>query len=190
MRQEDIDTNNYMNALQEKYNKEIVPKLMSELHIANPMAVPKLTKIVVNSGMGETLKDKKTMDAMIAQLAVITGQKPMVTRAKRAISSFKLRAGDAIGLKVTLRGKRMYEFLTKFIAIALPRVRDFRGISTTGFDGHGNYTLGISEQTIFPELEYSLVDKVRGFELTCVTSAKTDEESKRLLTLLGLPFAK
>lgn len=154
------------------------------------MAVPKLVKIVINSSMGEALRDGKVMEKMAAQLAVITGQKPALTRAKRAISSFKLRAGDAIGLKVTLRGKRMYDFLTKLIGIALPRVRDFRGIPVRGFDRKGNYTLGIQEQTIFPDLEYSLVDKTRGFEVTFVTTAKQNDHAKELLTLLGLPFEK
>lgn len=176
--------------LQEKYQKEIVPKLEKELTIANPMAVPRLTKIVINCGLGEALKDKKILEKVSAQLAVISGQKPMVTRAKRAISTFKLRAGDVIGLKVTLRGHRMYDFLEKFIAIALPRVRDFRGIQNNGFDGKGNYTLGISEQTIFPELEYSLVDRVRGFEITFVTTATDDNGAKKLLEMLGLPFEK
>lgn len=176
--------------LKEQYKKEIVQKLASELAIANPMAVPKLVKIVVNCGMGEAMKDKKVLEKMTQQLAVITGQKPSVTRAKRAISTFKLRAGDPIGLKATLRGKRMYDFVTKLIAIALPRVRDFRGVSHRGFDGHGNYTMGIAEQTIFPELEYNLVDKVRGFEITLVTSSDSDEHAKRLLELFGLPFEK
>lgn len=156
----------------------------------NPMAVPRLTKIVVNCGMGEALKEKKALESMSAQLAVITGQKPMLTRAKRAISTFKLRAGDPIGLKVTLRGKRMYHFLKKLVVIALPRVRDFRGVSNAGFDGQGNYTLGISEQTIFPELDYSLVDKTRGFEITLVSTAKDAQSAKRLFERLGMPFMK
>lgn len=179
-----------MNQLQEQYVKDIRPKLQQMLGIANVMAVPELQKIVVNVGLGEALANKKVMDAMTAQMSVITGQKPQLTRAKRAISTFKLRAGDVIGLKVTLRGERMYDFLMKLIAIALPRVRDFRGIPAKGFDGKGNYTLGISEQTIFPELEYSMVDKVRGFEVTFVTSAEKDADAKALLTLLGLPFEK
>lgn len=154
------------------------------------MAVPKLVKIVVNCGLGEALGDKKVMEKMSEQLAMITGQKPQITRSRRAISTFKLRAGDAIGLRVTLRGERMYDFMLKFFGIALPRVRDFRGISKKGFDGRGNYTLGLREQTIFPELEYSMVDKVRGFEITFVTSAGNDEDGKTLLTLLGLPFEK
>lgn len=176
--------------LQEKYQKEIVPKLEKELSLPNPMAVPRLTKIVVNCGLGEALKDKKVLDKVASQLAIITGQKPAVSRAKRAISTFKLRAGDAIGLKVTLRGHRMYNFMEKLAAIALPRVRDFRGISAKGFDNHGNYTLGVYEQTIFPELEYSLVDRVRGFEITFVTTATDATSSRRLLEMLGLPFEK
>lgn len=176
--------------LKEKYQKEIVPILAKDLAEKNPMALPKLVKIVVNSGMGEALKDKKTIEAMSEQLAVITGQKPQITRAKMAISTFKLRAGDAIGLKVTLHGNRMYEFLTKLISIALPRVRDFRGVPVKGFDGMGNYTLGISEQTIFPDLDYKLVDRVRGFEVTFVTTARDNAAGKRLLELMGLPFEK
>lgn len=176
--------------LLEKYRKEIIGELKKELGITNTMAVPKLVKIIVNCGIGEALKDKKVLDKMSAQFLQITGQKPKTTRAKRAISTFKLRAGDAIGMKVTLRGPRMYDFFTKLVAIALPRVRDFRGIPTKGFDGNGNYTLGISEQTIFPELEYALVDKIRGFEITFVTTAQGDKEAKALLSHLGMPFAK
>lgn len=176
--------------LQQDYRKEIVPALKKELGITNAMAVPKLVKIVVNCGMGEALKDKKVLEKMSAQLSQITGQKPKITRAKRAISTFKLRAGDAIGMKVTLRGPRMYDFFTKFVAIALPRVRDFRGVPLSGFDGNGNYTLGISEQTIFPELDYALVDRIRGFEITFVTTAGGDKEAKALLVHLGMPFMK
>lgn len=177
--------------LENRYAKVIIPSLMKELKIANRMAVPKLVKIVMNSGMGgEALRDKKSLEKMAAQLAQIAGQKPAVTRAKRAISTFKLRAGDHIGLKITLRGKRMYDFLTKLVTIALPRVRDFRGVPLSGFDHNGNYSLGIREQTIFPELEYSLVDKVRGFEITFVTSSQTDEQTRALLTQLGMPFEK
>lgn len=179
-----------MTDLLEKYRKEIVPKLKEELGIKNPMAVPKLVKIVVNCGLGEALRDKKVIDRVAVQLGVITGQKPAVTRAKRAISSFKLRAGDPIGLKVTIRGRRMYDFFTRLVTMALPRVRDFRGVPEQGFDGHGNYTLGVAEQTIFPELDYSLVDKVRGFEVTFVTTAKDDGGAKKLLTELGMPFKK
>lgn len=150
-----------------------------------------LVKIVVNCGIGrEGVADKKVIEKMAAQLSVITGQKPAVTRAKRAISSFKLRAGDAVGLKVTLRGKRMADFLTRLVSIALPRVRDFRGVPSQGFDGQGNYTMGIAEQTIFPELDYTLVDKTRGFEITFVTSASDDREARQLLETLGVPFEK
>ncbi len=179
-----------LNALHEQYKKEFVPKLQKELKLKSVMAVPKLEKIVINVGLGEALADKKVIEKMMVQLSAITGQKPQPTRAKRAISTFKLRAGDTIGLKVTLRGKRMYDFMTKLVAIALPRVRDFRGIPAKGFDGQGNFTLGLKEQTIFPELEYSTVDKLRGFEITFVTTTKKDNESKELLKLLGLPFEK
>lgn len=164
---------------------------MTHKDITNPMAVPKLVKIVVNCGVGrEAIADKKVIEKVSAQLAVITGQKPAVTRAAKAISSFKLRAGDAVGLKVTLRGARMADFFTRLVTIALPRVRDFRGVSASGFDGHGNYTLGVAEQTIFPELDYTLVDKTRGLEVTFVTTAQTDEHAKQLLTVLGMPFEK
>lgn len=176
--------------LQVKYRKEVAPTLTEKLKLTSPMAAPKLIKIVVNVGLGEALQDKKVLASASEQLKVITGQKPQETRAKRAISTFKLRAGDPIGLKATLRGKRMYDFLTRFIAIALPRVRDFRGIPLRGFDGRGNYTLGITEQTIFPELEYRLVDKVRGMEMTFVTNAGNDQYAKMLLVGLGLPFEK
>ncbi len=179
-----------MKNLAKTYKETIIPKLVHELGIQNSMAVPKLVKIVVNCGLGEALSDKKVLDAVSVQLATITGQKPQVTRAKRAISTFKLRAGEAIGLKVTLRGKRMYDFFTRLVGVALPRVRDFRGVSQRGFDGSGNYTLGIAEQTIFPELDYKLVDKVRGFEVTFVTSAGGDDSAKKFLTLMGMPFEK
>jgi large subunit ribosomal protein L5 len=176
--------------MQETYKETIIKKLTGEFGIVNVMAVPKLVKIVINVGLGEALKEKKSLESMGAQLAAITGQKAQVTRAKQSISTFKLRAGEAIGLKVTLRGKRMYEFFTKFVAIALPRVRDFRGVPLKGFDGHGNYTFGVHEQTMFPDLDYKLVDKVRGFETTFVTTAPNDVQGKRLLELFGLPFEK
>lgn len=169
---------------------KITEVLMNELHILNPMAVPRLSKIVVNCGVGEALSDSKVLGKVAEQLSLITGQKTRETRAKRAISTFKLRAGDAIGLKVTLRGKRMYDFFAKLTTIALPRMRDFRGVSLSGFDGSGNYTLGITEQVIFPDLDYSAVDKVRGLEVTFVTSADSDEHAKKLLEHLGMPFAK
>lgn len=159
--------------------------------ITNTMAIPRLVKIVVNCGIGrEAIADKKVIEKVSAQLGVITGQKPAITRARRAISTFKLRAGDTVGLKVTLRGKMMVDFFTRLVKLALPRVRDFRGVSESGFDGHGNYTLGITEQTIFPELDYAMVDKIRGFEVTFVTTADSDEHARVLLTLLGMPFEK
>jgi len=179
-----------MQLLQEKYLKEVVPAFMDKHGVKNRMAVPKLSKVVVNCGMGEALADKKAIEKMSAQLAVITGQKPQVMRAKRAISTFKLRAGDAVGLRVTLRGHRMYDFFLKLIGIALPRVRDFRGVAPTGFDGKGNFTMGLKEHTIFPELEYSMVDKVRGMEISFVTTAGNDKNGKILLELLGMPFSK
>lgn len=157
----------------------------------NPMAAARLVKVVVNCGLGrEAVADKKVIENMAAQLAVITGQKPAVTRARRAIAAFKLRAGDAVGLKVTLRGKRMMDFLKRLVNIALPRVRDFRGVPRRGFDGYGNYTLGIADQTIFPELPYTMVDKTRGFEVTFVTNVSDDRKARALLEELGLPFEK
>lgn len=179
-----------MEDIAEKYRKEIVPQMMREMNVTNVLMVPKLLKIVIHCSMGEALADKNVLKKMQDQLAVISGQRPAIARAKRAISTFKLRAGDAIGLKITLRGRRMFDFLTKLVTIALPRVRDFRGVSDKSFDGKGNYTLGITEQTIFPELEYRLVDKLRGFEVTFVTSAHTDSQAKILLQLLGIPFEK
>lgn len=179
-----------MNDLYDQYKQTIVPTLQKEFEFATVMQVPKLEKIVINCGMGEAIADKKVIEKMAAQLAVITGQKPLVTHAKVSISTFKLREGEAIGLKVTLRKAKMYDFIRRLIAIALPRVRDFRGISLSGFDGTGNYTLGLKEQTIFPELEYQMVDKTRGFEITFVTSATNNAQAKRLLELLGLPFEK
>jgi large subunit ribosomal protein L5 len=178
-----------MHALQETYQNVIVPEFKKR-GIKNRMAIPHMVKIVVNCGIGEALADKKVLEKMSEQLAMITGQKPQITRAKRAISTFKLRAGDAVGLRVTLRGRRMYDFLQKLVLLALPRVRDFRGVPAKNFDGRGNYTLGIKEQTIFPELEYSMVDKIRGFEISFVTTAQNNEDGKLLLTLFGMPFEK
>lgn len=172
------------------YHKTIKPTLAKELGENNVMAVPRLEKIVVNCGMGEATDDKKSIGLMAKQVAMITGQKPFVTRAKKAISSFKLRQGDPIGLKVTLRRVNMYDFLTRLVHVALPRVRDFRGIPVNGFDGQGNYTLGLDDQSIFPELDYTMIDKTRGFEVTFVTSATTDDHGRALLTALGLPFEK
>ncbi|MCX6793531.1 MAG: 50S ribosomal protein L5 [Candidatus Gottesmanbacteria bacterium] len=179
-----------MHELHDIYLKQIVPEF-TKAGIKNRMAVPKLVKIVINCGIGrEALGDKKVLESMAKQLAVIAGQKPQITRAKRAISTFKLRSGDAVGLRATLRGPRMYDFLTKFIRIALPRVRDFHGVPMGGFDGKGNYTLGIAEQSIFPELDYGLIDRPRGFEVTFVTTADSDTDGKKLLTLFGMPFEK
>lgn len=174
----------------DQYHKDLIPKLQKKFEIKNPMAVPKLVKIVINCGLGEALTEKKALEKMDAQLQIICGQKPVVTKAKKAISSFKLREGDPIGLKVTLRKKRMWDFFTRLISVALPRVHDFRGVSKKGFDGTGNYTLGIAEQTIFPELDFDLIDKVRGFEITFITTSKTNEEGKALLEGLGIPFEK
>ncbi len=178
-----------MHELQEFYQKTIVPEFLKAG--VNRMAVPRLVKIVINCGIGrEAIADKKVIEVMGKQLSVIAGQKPQITRAKRAISTFKLRAGDIVGLRVTLRGARMYDFLAKFIRIALPRVRDFRGLPNTGFDGKGNYTVGMTEQSIFPELPYSMIDKTRGFEITFVTTAENDEDAKKMLTRLGVPYGK
>ncbi len=177
-----------MSSLLEKYKVEVLPKLKEEFLLKNPFSVPRLERIVVNIGLGEALTNKKAMPAAGDWLAIITGQKPVATRAKRAISGFKIQGGDEIGLKVTLRGARMYNFLEKLIAIVLPRVRDFRGVSEKSFDGRGNFTLGVKEAMVFPEIEYSQIDKARGLEVTIVTTAKNDKEGKRLLELLGMPF--
>lgn len=179
-----------MQPIQEIYQKEVKPKMTKEFSIKNQFAVPKLVKIVINIGLGEALSNRKVLDDASNQLTLITGQKPKVTRAQRAIASFKLRAGQSIGLKVTLRGKRMYDFFTKFIRIVLPRMRDFRGVEDKHFDGQGNMTFGFKEQIGFPEIEYATVDKIRGLEVTIVTNAKTDDQAKRLLELLGMPFKK
>lgn len=176
--------------LQEKYQKEVMPALKKELGLANVLAVPKVEKIVVNIGLGEALTNKKALEIMSGQLGLITGQKPVVTRAKKAISSFKLRAGMPVGLKVTLRGKRAYDFLQKLILIVLPRVRDFRGISKKAFDGQGNLSLGFSEIIVFQEADYKSLDKVRGLEVTIVTSSKDDKTGRLLLEKLGMPFKK
>jgi len=174
----------------DQYKKELIPKLQKQFGISNAMAIPQLEKIVINCGLGETLKDKKVLEKMENQLLVICGQKPVITKAKKAISSFKLREEDPIGLKITLRQKRMWDFFTRLICIALPRVHDFRGIPKKGFDGNGNYTLGIAEQTIFPELDFDLVDRIRGFEVTFVTTAQNNEQGRALLEGLGIPFEK
>lgn len=177
-----------MTRLQEKYEKEAIPGLKSRFGYKNVMEVPRLVKVVVNMGVGEATQDAKVIDAAVSDLTQISGQKPVVTRAKRSIAAFKVRAGVPVGCKVTLRGQRMYEFLDKLFNIALPRIRDFRGVSPRSFDGRGNYSLGLREQLIFPEINYDKIDKIRGMDVVIVTSAKTDEEAFELLKLLGMPF--
>lgn len=177
-----------MNRLKERYQKEVVPAMMERFGYTNVMQVPKIEKVVVNMGVGEATSDAKVLDAAVGDLNQITGQKPLITRAKKSIAAFKLRAGVAIGAKVTLRGDRMYEFLDKLFHIALPRIRDFRGVSTRAFDGRGNYTLGIRDQLIFPEINIDKIDKVRGMDIVVVTTAQSDEESRELLRLMGMPF--
>jgi large subunit ribosomal protein L5 len=179
-----------MPRLKDKYNEEIIKAMMQKFGYKNVMEVPKLEKIVVNVGLGEAVQNSKAIDAAVGDIMKITGQRPVVTKAKKSIAGFKLREGMSIGAKVTLRGERMWEFVDKVISIALPRVRDFRGVSATAFDGRGNYTLGIREQLIFPEIEYDKVDKVRGMDISFVTTAKTDEEARELLRLFGMPFKK
>jgi large subunit ribosomal protein L5 len=174
--------------LKERYQKEIAPAISKEFEIANPMAIPRLEKIVLNMGMGEAIANAKILDTAADELRVITGQKPVVTKAKKSIASFKLRQGMPIGVMVTLRGDRMYEFLDRLVSIALPRVRDFRGVSPKAFDGRGNYTLGIREQLIFPEIDFNKVDKTRGMNISIVTTARDDEQARSLLKALGMPF--
>lgn len=177
-----------MSRLKEKYDKEVVPALQREFKFTNPMEIPRLEKVVVNMGVGDAVQNPKAMDAAVSDLALITGQKPVITKAKRSIAAFKIRSGMPIGCKVTLRGTRMYDFLDKLLNVTLPRVRDFRGVSDKAFDGRGNYTLGLKEQIIFPEVEYDKVEKVRGMDIIIVTTAKTDEHAKGLLAQLGMPF--
>ncbi len=179
-----------MARLKEKYQEEIVPELMREFGYSNVMQAPKLEKIVVNVGLGEAISNAKALESAVSDLTAITGQRPVVTRAKKSIAAFKLRAGMPIGAMVTLRGERMYEFLDRLISVTLPRIRDFRGVSPNSFDGRGNYTLGLREQLAFPEIDYDKIDKTRGLEMSFVTTAQTDEEGRRLLTLLGMPFAR
>ncbi|MDQ6660696.1 MAG: 50S ribosomal protein L5 [Chloroflexota bacterium] len=176
--------------LKEKYQQEVMPGMQKEFNYKNPMQVPAVNKVVVNIGMGEAIQNAKAMDAAVSDLATITGQRPVITRAKRSVATFKLREGMQIGCMVTLRGERMYQFLDKLINVALPRIRDFQGISPEAFDGRGNYTLGLREQLVFPEIDYDKVDKVRGMEVSIVTTARTDEEGRRLLRLMGMPFKK
>jgi large subunit ribosomal protein L5 len=179
-----------MARLKEKYRQEIVPELMKEFGYSNIMEAPKLEKIVINVGLGEAISNAKALESAVADVTAISGQKPVVTRAKKSIAAFKLRAGMPVGVRVTLRGPRMYEFFDRLVAITLPRIRDFRGVSPNSFDGRGNYTLGLQEQIAFPEIDYDKIDKSRGLELSLVTTAKTDEEGRRLLSLLGMPFAR
>ena len=176
--------------LQEKYDKEILPALMEKFGYKNIMQVPKLEKIIINMGIGEAKENSKVLDSALADLQIIAGQKPVITRAKKSVANFKIRENMPIGCKVTLRKQKMYEFADKLLSIALPRVRDFRGVSSKAFDGRGNYALGVKEQLIFPEIEYDKVDKVRGMDIVFVTTAKTDEEARELLRFLGMPFAQ
>jgi large subunit ribosomal protein L5 len=179
-----------MSRMAETYKTDVVPALIKQFGYTSPMAVPRVSKVVVNMGVGDAIADGKVMDAAVDELSGITGQKPTITRARKSIANFKLRQGMAIGCCVTLRGKRMYEFLERLMNLALPRVRDFRGVSPRGFDGRGNYTLGVRDQLIFPEVNYAKVQKVKGMNVCIVTTAKTDEESRALLAALGMPFRK
>ncbi len=174
--------------LRQRYEEEVVPALVKEFEYQNPMEVPRLTKITVNIGLGEALTNSKAVEAAVADMTTITGQKPVVTKAKRSIAQFKIREGNTIGVKVTLRGQRMWDFLERLTRLALPRIRDFRGVPSKSFDGRGNYSLGLREQLAFPEIDYDKIDRLRGLEMTVVTTAKTDEEGQRLLALLGMPF--
>lgn len=179
-----------VNRLKEKYTNEVVPALTEKFNYTSVMAVPKVEKIVLNMGVGDAVNNSKNLEKAAAELALISGQKPLITKAKKSIAGFRLREGVAIGAKVTLRGERMYEFLDKLVTVSLPRVRDFHGVPTKSFDGRGNYTLGVKEQLIFPEINFDDVDKVRGLDIVIVTTANTDEEGRELLTQLGMPFAK
>jgi large subunit ribosomal protein L5 len=179
-----------MPRLKERYQKEIVPALMNEFGYKNVMQVPRLQKVVVNVGAGEALQNARALDAISQDLMIITGQKPVIIRAKKSIAGFKLRAGNPIGVKVTLRGNRMFDFVDRLMNIALARQRDFRGVSPDGFDGRGNYTVGMTEQLVWPEIDYDKIDKIRGMEISIVTSAETDDEGRRLLALFGMPFKR
>jgi large subunit ribosomal protein L5 len=179
-----------MSRLKEKYQSEIVPELIKKFNYASIMQAPKIDKIIINMGIGDAVQNSKSLDNAVEELTLIAGQKPLVTKAKKSIAGFRLREGMPIGAKVTLRGARMYDFLDKLISVSLPRVRDFRGVSQKSFDGRGNYTLGVKEQLIFPEVDYDKVNKVRGMDIVIVTTAKTDEEARELLTQVGMPFKK
>ena len=183
-------TDDYTPRLRARYRDELVPVLKEQLGLVNKMQVPRLEKVVVNMGVGEAVKDGRLLDAALEDLATITGQKAVITKARKSIAGFKLREGMAIGAKVTLRGAYMWEFIDRLVSLALPRIRDFRGLSPTAFDGHGNYTLGVTEQLIFPEIDYDKVVKVTGMDITIVTTATTDDEGRALLTALGFPFAQ
>ena len=177
-----------MDRLQEKYQKEVVPALTEKFGYKNVMQLPKVEKVIINMGVGEAVGNPKALDSAVSDLTIISGQKPILTRAKKSLAAWKLRQGMPIGAKVTLRGVRMYQFLDKFMNVALPRVRDFRGIGSNSFDGRGNYAIGLKEQLIFPEIEYDKIDKLRGMNIVVVTTAKTDEEARELLKLMGMPF--
>jgi len=177
-----------MARLRELYNTQVAPKLQEQFKYKSPMQIPRMTKVILNMGLGEAIQNVKILDSAAAELAQIAGQKPVITRARQSIAAFKLRKGMPIGVMVTLRGDRMYEFLDKLINVALPRVRDFRGVSPRALDGRGNYTLGIKEQIIFPEIDYDKIDKIKGMNITIVTTAQTDEEARTLLALVGMPF--
>lgn len=179
-----------MNQLKQKYQEEVLPSLMEKFEYKSVMQAPAIEKIVINMGVGDAVQNSKALDSAVEELSLISGQKPVVTRAKKSIAGFRLREGMPIGAKVTLRGERMYEFLQKLIAVSLPRVRDFRGISKKAFDGRGNYTLGVKEQLIFPEINYDKVSKIRGMDIVIVTTSNTDEEARELLAQLGMPFQK
>ena len=178
-----------MDRLQEKYKKEVVPALMEKFGYKNVMQLPKIEKVIINMGVGEAVGNPKALDSAVNDLTIISGQKPLLTRAKKSLAAWKLRQGMPIGCKVTLRGVRMYQFLDKFMNVALPRVRDFRGVSEKAFDGRGNYAVGLKEQLIFPEIDYDKIDKIRGMNIVIVTTAKTDEEARELLKLMGMPFS-
>jgi large subunit ribosomal protein L5 len=177
-----------MARLKEYYTKEVVPALVREFHYKNPLEVPRMVKIVVNMGLGEAIQNVKILDSAVEELTRITGQKPIITKARKSIATFKLRQGMSIGCCVTIRSERMYEFFDRLVSVAIPRVRDFRGVSPKSFDGRGNFSLGLKEQIIFPEIEYDKVDKIRGMNIAIVTTAKTDDEARQLLKLMGMPF--
>lgn len=177
-----------MSRLRERYKNEVVPELIKRFGYRNPMQVPKVEKVVINMGVGDAVGDSKALESAMQNLAMLSGQKPAITRAKKSVANFKLREGMAIGCRVTLRGQRMYDFLDKLFNVSLPRIRDFRGVSPRSFDGRGNYNLGIREQLIFPEIDYDSIDKIRGMDISIVTTAETDEEALELLTLMGMPF--